>query len=207
MRNERVAALLDDLDVALRRLANDAIARGEYAIASSATRTLQCTAELSSHLRGDMEETIPGGPRQGVPDRTPSAIRSKALTADSNARSQYPVYAREDDHVVKIGWSSKNDEEYLHRAPRASIAATCSRISSVAREKSRLTREDIGLVEAPDQEAVPDYQIYVVLGWLRWAGLVRRHGRRGYSIPNPRDFDRSWRSAFDQLPSVAQARS
>ncbi len=48
--------------------------------------------------------------------------------------------------------------------------------------------------------AVPGYQGYVWLAWLRAAGLVKQHGRQGYSLLKPATFEKDIDRVFAAVP-------
>ena len=43
---------------------------------------------------------------------------------EAHARSsKYPLFFRDDSRLIKIGWSKKNKDEYIHRVPKDAVFA------------------------------------------------------------------------------------
>ena len=51
---------------------------------------------------------------------------------------------------------------------------------------------------------LPSYQAYLCLAWLVAAGLLERHGRQGYTIPNAQDLDRDLDAAWAKFNGVSK---
>lgn len=99
------------------------------------------------------------------------------------AKGQYPQFFRQGDQLVKIGWSKTTKGEYEHKAPRRVLDALAVAIEKRSRNGKRFTVEDLlPLKDLQDKNEIPSYQVYVALAWLKLGGLVKQHGRRGYSM-------------------------
>ena len=125
---------------------------------------------------------------------------SSRLSQTQDSQPEYPHFLRAHQELVKVGWSSKNEAEYQHRAPRASVSAICDAVERAASGYTPFSRQDLDGRMSSDGEDIPDYQVYVCLSWLRWAGLLNRVQRGKYSVPNLRRFSKLWKAAWDQLP-------
>ena len=127
---------------------------------------------------------------------TPTAPRKRAKEkADTNGRT-YPVFKREGDRLVKVGWSKKHRSEYEHRAPREAVAAFMQHLESSVRGSDLFDMES--LLPVPDSSGgeVPDYQAYLTLRWLQEVGIVEKRGRDGYVLRTrargDNDFEKLW---------------
>ncbi len=129
--------------------------------------------------------TIGAGAADLVQDKRTSSrpAQKRKLTRD------YPKFRREDDELVKIGWSKRAKEEYEHRAPKSAVFTLIAALAKIASKKRQFTMEAVLPVNADDGTQVPDYQSYLGLAWLRHENLIVQHGRRGYSIPKPGNFE------------------
>jgi hypothetical protein len=98
--------------------------------------------------------------------------------------------------LLKIGWSKSSASEYEHRVPKAAVDRVLATLAEAAARKD-LVRVDERLkaLEQSGGEPIPTYQVYVALAWLRKEGLIRQHGRKGYSLARPlsaRDVEQRW---------------
>lgn len=108
-----------------------------------------------------------------------------ASKASRHSSKTYPMFFGERDNLVKVGWSKKAREEYEHKAPKRTVFALTAALAEAGRNGRRFTMESVMPIKEPDSEtAVPDYQAYLALAWLRALGLVVQHGRQGYTLTN-----------------------
>lgn len=114
----------------------------------------------------------------------------------SSAKGEYPRFERDDDKLVKIGWSKKAREEYEHRAPRTAVLAFAEHVGSTTAAGKTFVIDDLLPVHDPTGEVLPSYQVYLALAWLRQARAVEKKGRDGYvRVADPLDgsvFDALW---------------
>ena len=74
-----------------------------------------------------------------------------------------------------------------HEQQRQTVGGETNQVDQ-ARET--FTMEDVlPLFDADSGREVPSYQAYLVLAWLRSAGVVVQHGRQGYSLEKGTDLD------------------
>lgn len=85
-------------------------------------------------------------------------------------------------NAAKTAWSKKERTEYEHKAPRGVVDLLAAGIAKKGASARLFTVEDLLPLQYPqDGGEVPGYQVYVALAWLKSTGLVKMHGRRGYS--------------------------
>ena len=98
---------------------------------------------------------------------------------------KYPMFEREGDRLVKVGWSKKKRAEYEHRASKEVVACFVQHLATHVREAELFDME--GLLPIPDSGGgeVPDYQAYLTLRWLQEVGAVEKKGRDGYVLSIP----------------------
>lgn len=176
----------------LRELISESLAKQRY----GDVREIAQLADRLAHLSPSREPQFLGQPvGGGVPikelsgepvrsKRKPAERKKQAVVARGRKRS-YPRFVRDGERLVKIGWSKKNRQEYEHRVPLSGVQGLVRHLAgSVKADKvfdieSLLPITDSGGVE------VPGYQVYVVIAWLREAGLIQRKGRDGYVLSDP----------------------
>ncbi|MBA4105680.1 MAG: hypothetical protein C0485_07970 [Pirellula sp.] len=105
--------------------------------------------------------------------------------------------------MVKIGWSKSTAKEYQHKAPH-SILSTVAEAIKVQRLEDGVLRppQEFLPLSLPSGEAIPDYQSYLCLAWLRDIGVIERHGRHGYIVPAPSDIDSDIADSWDKLSTI-----
>jgi len=154
------------------------------------------SASISNHTA-----TPPSSPSSALVRKVTSASARGRVTAKrGTAKRDYPRFERDDDKLVKVGWSKKAREEYEHRAPRAAVLAFAEHVGSITAKGKTFVIDDLLPVYDAAGEELPSYQVYLALGWLRQAGAVEKKGRDGYvRVADPLDgsvFDTMW----DQVP-------
>lgn len=109
--------------------------------------------------------------------------KSKLNKATGAPSEQYPRFRRRGDHLVKVGYSRRLREEYRHKAPWATVESVSAAVANVGGGGRMFTPDQfIPVREAGAQTDIPIYQIYLALAWLRSLGLVKVHGRSGYTL-------------------------
>jgi hypothetical protein len=161
-------------------------------------------AQLSRMLDG----TQLSGPPPAVADSADrnsvmgasAAVEPPARERTKAPRISYPQFWREGNQLVKVGWSSANHATYDHKADLRIVESIAKAIVAVSAKRRRFQVQDLEKTQRASGNAeIPNYQLYVALAWLRWAGLVVQHGRQGYSLPAPTRFLDDLKSAWAQL--------
>ncbi|MBA7670803.1 hypothetical protein ES703_78950 [subsurface metagenome] len=114
------------------------------------------------------------------------AARTKSKVASrKNVKRKYPKFAVKNDTLIRIGWSKKEHCEYTHKTPRTAFDGTVKVMAALAQNGAGpFTAEQIiEQVNNMESEAVPSYQVYVVIGLLRKSNCIKQVGREGYDIP------------------------
>jgi len=185
-----VAALFE-AEGRLREAAASAAASGEYDALVVITRWAKTVQSLASETNGALKtgSTPPAASESKAPEVRAPKIK---LTAGT------PVYSRDSDMLVKTARSRKSKSEYEHRAPADVVVTVAECLSDWRPNRKLLTGEQLLDAYARKKGAVVSYQVYAALGWFGQIGLVRRHGRSGYSVPQPNtivgDVQKAWES-------------
>jgi hypothetical protein len=117
---------------------------------------------------------------------------------------EYPKFRREDDKLVKIGWSKSERSEYRHRVPRYVAESVLAAISKIDLGKGPFTVEEILPIPDPHGGAeVPQHQIYIAIAWLKAEGVLMQHGRDGYSLLVKGAPEKLLDERWAQLPAIA----
>ncbi len=110
----------------------------------------------------------------------------------------YPKFVRDEDRLVKVGWSKKNKSEYEHRVPRETVLAFVRYLDHTVEEAKVFDIDGLFPISDGSGGEVPGYQVYVIVAWLREAGVIEKKGRDGYLIRDKSilrgDLDEQWKS-------------
>ena len=168
--------ILRDAELALRELIERALAEQRYSeikdIANLAEGVSNLLISPASHLNDQI-----------------ALVKAIALPKKGRAirRSStgYPKFERDDNRLIKIGWSKKNKKVYEHRVPKDAIITFAHHLADSVKLGKVFNIDDILPVKDASDEELPSYQVYVMLAWLRDTGAVDKMGRDGYVV---RDF-------------------
>jgi hypothetical protein len=114
------------------------------------------------------------GAAQRLHDETPSNRSAKSRAA------RYPIFERDAERLIKIGWSSKEKRTYEHRVALEVVRAICVGLATAARGGPLLKIEQMQPLKSPNGAEIPSYQVYLVLKWLQDVKAVARKGLDGY---------------------------
>lgn len=179
----RALEVLTEAESQMRRLIEESVRVGQYhdvvVMARIADRLSALRAgDTEAGSRTEADDTAPATPGTDVPRSHPR----KAVPA--GRRKGYPRFSITGDEVSKISWSKKLKGEYEHRASRQSVEAVLKVIAEASQQRDVVAVADLlPLRSGRGAGEVPMYQVYVALGWLKSIGVVRQHGRQGYSVP------------------------
>ena len=200
---KQALGILRDAEVKLCGLIPKALAghRDEEASRLMELARILADARSSRAGSGSAERAGAATPAGVDTSRGPRPARKQRAKARKRKASPYPKFLREENALLKLGWSRKGRSEYEHRAPREAVLAVTERVVEVASSRSRFTVEDLGDVRiAQGDEPISGCQVYLCIAWFRRTGLVVQHGRRGYTLPiAPAKFPAKVKSAWRML--------
>ena len=199
--------IVRDAEAGLRKLTAEAASRGEYDVVCRLASMAQGMAELSCidpssqpGSDGGSDASEAGHGRRGA-RRAPQ--KGRARRKRRQKPSGYPKFGRLGDDLVKTGWSRRDKKEYRHKAPKRVVLLVADALLSVGRNGQLITSDDFLPVRDPEDGAdVPSYQSYLALGWLVEIGVAHKHGRQGYTLPNPESLRERVEESWRQLPAT-----
>ena len=181
IRDEIVGVLSQAEDQLVSRLQR-AIKKREYSDVAELASVSQELHELIQSLHGDLGQPEPTKtPRSSGVSHSPVREQS-ASHAGRAIKKGYPKFGRDGDHLVKTGWSKKDRGEYRHRVPESTVSAVVSALRGFG--STEFSMGKLTPVHNGKGKAVPSYQVYLVVAWLRACGALQKAGRGGYvAIP------------------------
>lgn len=208
---KRAIELIQGIERDLRRLVGEAADSGNYDVAVRITEWARALRDLVGPVCGDGDESVL------VPQRDQEELSGAKSNGTTGARDQgtsrmgrslkgskgidYPIFLRQGDTLIKVGWSKSQGSTYEHRAPKQVLDAVVGRAMVAAkRSETPFTAESLSNVKGhQDDIEVPGYQLYLCLAWLKRCKLIRQHGRKGYSLVNPKTFASSVEERWGSL--------
>lgn len=170
----------------IRAMAHQALDDGSIA-------DVEPIARLAEYIEREVTRLEASSGPASAPRSAASTSSSKKKSAAGRAPSKaakprrkvplatmYPRFERDGDRLIKIGWSKKAREEYEHRAPKAAVDAVVHRLETGTTSDQVFAIDDLMPISQGDENDVPGYQVYIIMAWLREAGVVHKRGRDGY---------------------------
>lgn len=151
----------------------------------------------TEHRRSTNDHSTPADVLHGS-----SPMETDRLLSSQLKRADYPHFVRERDELIKLGWSPRENGPYEHRVPKKCVDAVASAIMNKGKNGRRFSIDEIlsSTQNVKGQPQFPTYQVYAVVAWLKWVGMVLQHGRQGYTMIRPQTFDSSLSAAWQALP-------
>jgi hypothetical protein len=139
------------------------------------------------------------------PDRISNSLseNSGSKTTSITRKARYPLFFRENEMLIKVAWSKSQRSEYEHKSPLKVLSVLIEVLLNAGSKGQRFSMDKILPLQDPDNAGtnLPDYQAYLCLAYLRHEGLIQQHGRSGYSIPKPIDFEKLSLVCWNRLAS------
>lgn len=218
---EEAASICSAAEKSLRELMQKAIAAAEYRhlptlarmaeqLAALATRACQ-TADSApdAALASDTDQKPASRRGRGKAHPAVARIRRRVVAQPRvrTSKAGYPRFLRTDDTLIKVGWSKKSRSEYEHRAPRHVVGAVMNAVAR-AGEKGAIFTVDalLPVRDQRDDTDVPSYQVYMAIAWLRTEGVLRQHGRDGYSLLVAENPEKTVEERWSALPAETKTR-
>ncbi|WP_231749904.1 hypothetical protein [Tautonia plasticadhaerens] len=112
----------------------------------------------------------------------------------------YPRFHREGEKLVKIDWSGKKRVEYRHACCLEDVVLLASRLCQRSRAGEPVKLSEITPLETDEGRPLPNHQVYAAVDWLKEIGLLEKHGRKGYMMPDVSDLEGRIAASWSRLP-------
>lgn len=190
----------------LRGLLSEAVHAGDYAAVVQLASWARSVGEIVRALPTDSEGKDTRGPSASGPRPSSPALRT-ARRKKNSVKDEYPRFHRHGERLVRVAWSKRDKKEYEHKAPRGVLRALTASIMERGAGGRVFSTEEILPIYDDDGAPIPNYQAYVSLALLKQTGLLDQHGRRGYSVPQPRELEKAVEAVWRNLPEDDESRS
>ena len=182
-RSAAVLRILNNAQAELRSLLEQALTQSRYTDVAEIAQIAESLAQLgasSGPASSDIEPPLTVRASEAPAPRSSTAAHTNRTGRPSRS---FPRFEREGDKLVKIAWSKKERAQYEHKAPRQVVDLLIEAIRSQKGEGAKFEAPDVlPLTDRKSRKEVPSYQSYLALAWLRYEGVVAKHGRDGYSL-------------------------
>jgi hypothetical protein len=195
------AGIVEDAEDRFRRLLTEAASEGNFGQVMQLAGWAQSLAQLRSDiLKADPLGAQPSSTTKSDRPPLPSEETLKPARKPKSTAS-YPKFFRNEESLVKVGWSKSQRAPYEQKAPFNVLGDLVTAISTVSARKGRFAMESLlPLKSSSDGAEIPSYQVYLCLAWLRHEGLVLQHGRQGYSVRAKTDLSALCKESLTALP-------
>jgi hypothetical protein len=187
MNTSSAIKLLDGCEKGLRELLGKAAGKGDYSAVLKLTSWAKVIHDLAEDARNEPPVLASGsGRKSALSSSAPSQtkFRGKSQKLKTAKPVGYPRFFRDGEELIKLGWSKRKGTEYQHKAPVSVLMLLASRLAVVGAGGRMFSTENVLPLTTTEGSQIPDYQVYLCLAWLRSDGLVRQHGRQGYTVTN-----------------------
>jgi hypothetical protein len=137
--------------------------------------------ELGQQRQNPNRATNSAPGTNGGPKRKP--VSRKSTKKDRGQK--YPEFFARHETLYRRAWSRKKGGEYEHKAPRQTVDEVVRAMASIAGGEAKPVSVEsiVAKVNRSSAVSIPQYQVYLVIGWLRNAEQIEQVGRDGYQIP------------------------
>jgi hypothetical protein len=184
MNFDRASSVIRHAEREIRGQIAEAAAAGAYEVVDRLSGIARRLAEMAEEAAPApvTPDDHPPAKAHGA-DELPAAKPVARGNRKASRKQDYPRFERAGDTLVKIGWSKKGREEYVHKAPKTGVDAVTRRVMDVGKDGHVFVTDDLLPVKLNGgRDELPGYQAYVCLAWLRNIGAIQQHGREGYSV-------------------------
>jgi hypothetical protein len=197
---DRGSNLLQETETKVRALVSEAAACGDYA---SVVQLASWARTVSELVNGKSLRVSSALPARGSSTQN-GAKGPKQISLAKRGQRSYPVFFRQNDHVVRIAWSKREKKEYRHKADPSILKILAKSMAEKGSDGRVFTTEQFLPIRDAQNSEVPNYQAYVGISLLKQAGLIDQHGRQGYSIPRLADFKDAVEAVWKKLPELQE---
>lgn len=180
---EKIKSILINTEESVRKVIVKSAENGDYRGVDTARMIAVKIYELKMQL--EESSASPIITKEAVTKIRKAQRVKKKSKRRKGGKSGYPKFEVRNGTLIRIGWSKKQKGEYTHKVPKVVFDVTVKAMARLAKSGAGpfMAEEIIDRVNELSADAVPSYQVYVVVGLLRKVGCIKQVGREGYGIP------------------------
>jgi len=175
---EKVVEILTKTESELQEAIVEAAQAGDY-------RSVDMARNAAVNIKNLRTQILNPGSKveKGLTKDKPNV--KKKSSSRKGKKSHYPKFKVTKDTLIRIGWSKKQRKEYTHKASKFVFDKTVQAMVILAQNGAGpfLAEQIIEQANKNESEAIPSYQVYLVIGLLRNTECIKQVGRDGYDIP------------------------
>jgi len=182
---KRASEILAKTEASMRSLIAALVQEGRYDDVAEVTQVARAIGEMRERTGQTRSEGRGSEKPEDRRDRDTRPTPKTAKGRQAHRRRDYPKFEIADGKLVRIGWSKKEKAPYEHRTPRVVFDFVVKAMAAAATtgHGPHAAETIIEGANSHSAEAIPDYQVYSVIGFLRDSGVLTRRGRSGYEVP------------------------
>lgn len=193
-----------DAEYRLREATTKAANSGAYDTVVLISNWAKSLQSLLIQVESSASAAIPSAPSSrstegNIPVNAPQPTMPNQSEITKRRSRKSPLFWRDADFLIKSARSRKTRSEYEHRVPADVIFTVAEGVTKWKPSKKLVTGDQILDAYKNDKGAVISYQVYSVIAWLTQLGLIRRHGRSGYSALSPGTIIDDVKKAWNEL--------
>jgi hypothetical protein len=199
----KAAEIIREAETKMRDLLTEAAAVACYDLVVRIASWARSLSELKADIlpSGNDKAETPAEPASGEAPVPPPLRKVDHLDLSRKRKPTYPKFFRDSETLVKIGWSKVQRSEYEHKAPLSVLSDLTAAIQEAGAKKRILSMESLLPLKSSRSGAeVPSYQVYLCLACLRELGILKKHGRHGYTVAPKVDLPSKALELFQKLP-------
>lgn len=198
----RAAGVIHRAEAELRALVSERASAGDY---DSVVKIASWARALATLIVAPARaSTTVHRSRQGISERGGTKGQVQARRSPRSGKKEaYPKFFRRGEQIVRVAWSKRDKKEYQHKSPHSAVKALAHAIARIGAEGRVFTAEELLPIQHDDGTDIPSYQAYAGIALFKQTGLIDQHGRQGYSIPNPAEFQVAAEAVLKKLPELS----
>ena len=180
---EAARTLVRELEFKLRELIGQATTNGQYEEVSQLALLTNQVGSLLSSSANSSGATDGRSRNSGTPSGDKARQPRSARKRVSSRAADYPLFYRQGDSLVKVGWSRSTKSEYTHRVSKPGIDTLVKFLASRRSNQFPISVDTmVDALKNDEQSRILGYQVYVAVAWLKEEGWLAANGRHGYTL-------------------------
>lgn len=180
----KLKKLIEQTESELHTLISEAAQEKDYDLVAE---IISVAKTLETHCQPNEKPYAPLKTSRTIVESV-TAKKSVSRKKATKTNGDYPNFSVRGQDLIKTGWSKKAQKEYSQKVSRDVVNALAKRVMNYSEEEIFAIEDVLPDLLDKNGDALPSYQVYIALGFMKKHALVQQHGRQGYSISSKKDF-------------------